>query len=345
MRTMKYVKLNMTNMLNGHLLIFIMIVASAVLTSVCLFFSYGLFLNTRELIGMMDNDSLVYDYDIPEVTELPAKIEEFKAELGNDLDHIDLFIRVKDKNGDEIRCGAYSSLDSGEGAANMCRLSDAYEHLIENDRIILDGVAYKPDVVEADKIYRDAAVPLQTITDKAVGTGIMFYTKTQPTADRVDEINLLLKELFGATSVSVPKARSLMDKQINNTFYAYSFIIVMIVAVNLCMYFRYIINSRRKQIKILVICGAGKTQIGVIYLIEAVIELLIGYGIAYIIYDRFLLDRIIAYFPSFTDYYSPELYLTTLLIYLVGSVLVLIMSLVPYVDRLLVGNKGGVSNA
>lgn len=343
MTVFKYIKLNLSNMISKHLMILIMIVFSAIMTSLCLFFSYGLFINTRETIGKMEQDKYYYYYTYPAAHELPAKLAKLEEKIGDDLDHINLYIKVKDKNGEEHKASAASVLDSSEGVSHICRLSHLLESLVDNGTICFDGVEYRPEIFNAEKMYGDVALPLKSITDNAESRSIELYIKSQPTAARTDEINTLMAELFNAESKKVPEPRSLIDDQINHTFYAFSFIIVMIVVINLSMYFKYIINIRKKQIRILFICGAQRSQIETIYRLEAATELIIGYGIAYLIYNYLLLDIIVKYYPNFKDYYSDKLYLVTLLLYILGSMLILFLTLDPYVKKLIARSRGGAA--
>ena len=338
-----YIGLNIACLIKKHSYIFIMIIMSAMLTSLCLFFSYGLFLNTRENIGAMDADRYVYKYTLPGKNNLIESLNTLNTELGDSLDHIDLMITVKDKNGTEHKAGAYSDMDSSifSDGRYSCYLSSDAAYLMDSENtVIFDGIRYKANVKNASEFYREAALPMGSLTNEAVGTQMMIYVKTQPTVESVDKTNEMMHRLFGAKSEYLPKARSLMDKQINNAFYVFSFVIVLTVVINLSLYFKYIISIRVRQIKVLMICGALRIHIICIQILEALLELLVGYIAALILYKAFLLEILISFYPSF-DYYfqSSKLYVESLVVYLAGAVLVLIFSLVPYLNSLIIGKR------
>lgn len=338
MSLFRYVRLNIRTMICDHTFIFIMLILSATVTSLCLFFSYGLLCNTKEQIGIVESDRFYYEFSLKGSADLSSEIESFKAELGDELDRISVYANVKDINGEPHKVGFYSSLD-GE---DTFKVSSMLYKLVNDDKVIFDGVEYNAEL-SAD--VGSAALPLRTITDKAEVTSLNLYTDTQPTDTRVKEITRLAKELFGAECVIAPEARSLMNEQLNNTFYGYALVIVMIVVINLSMYIKYILKLRRRQIKILVICGAQRYQVILIQLAESVIEMLIGFIMAFAAYKLFILDIITKYYPHFTDYYNAKIYLRTFLIYLVGSSVVLLMTVEPYVSKMMISENGGVSDA
>ena len=61
----KYVKLNILCMVKKHFAIMLFILFSEILTVLCLFFSYGLFYNTRETVGKIESERFIYSYTLP----------------------------------------------------------------------------------------------------------------------------------------------------------------------------------------------------------------------------------------------------------------------------------------
>lgn len=333
----KYVKLNILCMTKKHFVVFLLILFSEILTVLCLFFSYGLFFNTRETVGKIESDRFIYSYTLPSTPNIKSSMLSLMETLGDDLSSFDLYIIGNTENDETLFGGVYydngndTGIDSPD-EQNVCRLSDEYSSLVKDGKIKLGNSFFIPKLETME--YTQFIIQLSSLTDDFHGSSLLLYMKTQPTIERINRLNQICSDLLGATCESSPEASDLMEVQLNNSFYVSSFLIVALVLINLSIYFRYIITLRRKQMRIMMICGASNISITVIYLIESLIELFAGFVVGFILYRYFLLDIAAKYYPLFPSYYSTKTYSITFLVYMTTSVLILSLSFVPLIKKL-----------
>ena len=342
---MNYVCLNLRGMLKNHLGIFLLIMISEIAAALCILFSYGLVMKMQDDNEERNGDMFFYKYSLNNVTGIADKSKEFIESLHGDVDIIDFDLYVTDKYGGVRTCAG--SLEAG-GRPNCCVLNDGSMELLENGKVMICGVEFEVAEIKEDgrgfKLHDggmayDLGLNLPDVPEAAVATEIRMDIISKPTSEKVDYINQKAKEIFNANVEYSPKPIDLMEEQQNNTFYAYAFVIVMIAVMNLAMYFRYIVGLRKKQIRILTVCGATPDKVKNIFLIENLIELIAGYLLAFLIFRFGLFRLLLNYYPDFEDYYSGKVYLMTFAIFAVGSMLILMLLISPGIRKAAAAGK------
>jgi len=334
MSLFRYVRLNIRTMICDHTFIFIMLILSATVTSLCLFFSYGIIQKVQDDNSELGDEMYFYRYDLPRTPNIRECIKRLKDDAGDVIWAYNVTVTVKDENGAEQH--AEVLIDSPNNTLDMSGvyLHESMDHLMHDEKIALNG-----NVLPVIKTYNsyemagDMCIPEQFLTDDMLGIQLSFYVDPEPTAKLADRLNRAVAETFGGTSSYTPTPVELLKKQENNTFYAYAFMTVMIAVLNLSMYFRYIVEIRKKQIKIFRTCGAAAEEINTLFLIENLTELVIGYLTAFLLFRFVLFDRLLDYYPSFKYYYSAKQYIMTFAIFAVGSLLTLMLLISPCIRR------------
>ena len=166
-------------------------------------------------------------------------------------------------------------------------------------------------------------------------TSIAFYLKEQPTKEKIEEIQNKFTELFGVSVPILPEAKDLMDVQINNMFYLYAVLIAIIIVLNLSLYFKYIFNINKREMRIMKLCGATSKNVSLIFISETMIELIAGYIIGNILFSLGALKIIRRSFINFDKYYSSQVYIITFLIFIFVSLIIVSIITVPYVNKVL----------
>ena len=342
---MNYVCLNLRGMLKNHLGIFLLIMLSEIAAALCILFSYGLVMKMQDDNVDRESGMFFYKYSFNNVTGIADKSKEFIESVHGDIKTIDFKLHVKDKYGRERICNG--SPDSG-GRPHCCVLNDGLMELLENGKVMISGVEFEvAEIIEDGRgiklheggMWCDFGLNLPDVPEAAAATEIRMDIGSKPTSEKVDYINQKAKEIFNANVEYSPKPIDLMEEQQNNTFYAYAFVIVMIAVMNLAMYFRYIVGLRRKQIRILTVCGAAPDKVKNIFLIENLIELIAGYLIAFLVFRLGLFRLLLNYYPDFEDYYSGKVYLLTFAIFTVGSMLILMLLISPGIRKAAAAGK------
>ena len=333
-----YIKLNIHNILKNHLGLFLLIMLSEIAAALCILFSYGLVMKMQEDTDELDSGMYFYDFVLHNDKQIAEKAMKFIESMNGDLDNFIIELTVTDKYGKNRICGA----GSGENiSGDSCILNESMQYLVENGKVRISGKEFEVARVDPDGMapgtgegmWCDFWIPTSSVPDAAVGKEMQFHIKSRPTLERVNYIDQTVKEIFNAEILYNPQPVDLMKKQQNNTFYAYAFVIVMITVMNLAMYFRYIVGLRKKQIKIFTTCGATSEDINRIFLFENLLELVAGYAAAFLIFRFGLFRVLLKFYPAFEDYYSAKVYLITLAIFVVGSLLILMLLISPSIRK------------
>ena len=337
-----YAALNIRSLLKNRLGIFLLIFISEIAAALCILFSYGLVMKMQDDGREQERTASFYSYELPGTAGLRERFGELKNVMINDISSYDAMIEVKDENG--VTHKAWIIPDSPGQMLDQTGIYvlDELGHLIKNGSVKLNGKDCKViELCDNHHIISDFKIPEILLTDDMQGLRLDIKLKPEirPTAETVDYINSVAARIFGGTPLYNPKPADLMEKQQNNTFYAYAFVIVMIAVMNLAMYFRYIVGLRKKQIRILTSCGATTDMVKNIFLIENLIELIAGYLTAFLVFRLGLFRLLLNFYPGFEDYYSGKVYLMTFAIFAVGSALILMLLISPDIRRAVSAGK------
>ncbi len=344
-----YVKKNITILAKRHSAIFILIFISEIITILSLFFSYGLFYNTQEKVGELEEDQYVYWYR-PLQTEqgtndIKRKFKQLTDYLGDDFNYANIHLSFNGQDGNPMEIMTYLT------NANLKELEmdkkpvfylvkELKDH-VNNGKIALDGKEYDAVVTnESEENHISITIPLSSVSSEFNCSLFMLTTQNRPTKQSIEDLNNKCFELFGANCQSSPKPVDLMEIQINNSFYFYTFLIVILVTLNLSVFYRYIISLRTKMIKVYMISGATSFDVVAILVIEAVISMLSAFAVSYIVFRNILLPICSKIYPNFAQYYSSEFYVKTLLMYIAVSILLLAIMYTPYIYSTVKARRG-----
>ena len=200
--------------------------------------------------------------------------------------------------------------------------------LVNDGRITLNGKEFEVDKeCSQDRIV----VPFNMIPKGSKPTSMLIFTKERPTKNKIKAFNEAVSELLSAECDKAPEAVDLMEYQLNNAFYLYAFAIVCIVLIDLSMYIRYLLQLKRKMMRIFSVCGATKFEISAIFIISNMLMLILGYIIAFILFRFKLLDICKNIYKDFGSYYDSKTYLSVFCIYMLASFLILVITIIPIV--------------
>ncbi len=284
MSYLSYAFRNFKSFLTSHGKMFVMMFIFEIIAVICILFSYGLFFNARETSGELTDDQRTFNYYFyasdendeldfsAAVTDVKSKADKLIEFLGDDYDEITLYLRVTDANGDTHSAAAYGHSDTYTSSVDKidltktghgCNISSELEGLAQDGYIELDGESFV--VGSVGDYTRDVTMSLSSIASGSLCTEMSFMLKSQPTKDKIDEINDFCSETFGFVSVDTPEASKLLDIQINNMFCLYSALIVVILILNLSLYFRFVFQSQKSQAFSFTLCGGTSYQITSIF--------------------------------------------------------------------------------
>ena len=339
----KYIWKNISVLLKKHIGISIMIILSEIATVLCLFFSYGLFYNTQETVGQLEEDYYVYWYQASQTERgtngLKSKFKELTDYLGENFKYVNIYLELKLENGEIVSPSTYlTEANIKELEKNnepVLYLTKEYEHLVNDGKITIEGKKYNAVVTQKTQENNIAiTIPLSSLNDEFYCKSFMLTVKNRPTKQSIDDLNEKCFELFSAICETSPEPVNLLEVQINNSFYLYTFLIVIIVTLNLSVFFRYILSLRRKMIHVFIISGAEKSSVLMLFTIEAIISMTIAYGVAYLLYNSIILDLLARIYPAFPSYYTSSFFIITMLMYIAVTVIILMIMYSPFIRKI-----------
>ena len=118
MQLFTYITKVLINIMKNHKSFFILIIISVTGAVLCLLFSYGLFLNTQQTVGEIEEDSTIFSYYWNEESETGVDISQglnnLISKYKDDIKEIEIFITLTDKKG-EFQRGAAWYFSNGSG--------------------------------------------------------------------------------------------------------------------------------------------------------------------------------------------------------------------------------------
>lgn len=353
MKYLCYIFINIKSYVINHKSMFFLLICSITAAVIGLLFSYGLFLNTRNSSGEATSNQRCFNYSMTIYdengeygeayavqTNMKSNLDELLKIFDDDLVEIDISLQMADKNGKLHSTSCYYTPDNSNDLFNgkkgyiLNAQTQAAENLAENGVITLDGIDYEVNQTNDDYVI-DFIIPYEAINDDCLGLSLLIKLDDQPTRERVDEINDKCYELFNITYSSVPEASQLLKTQLNNMFYLYCGIITLIIIINLSLYFKYVLKTRSRQIFVFRACGGTSSSISIIFILEIIVELTLGFGLALLIFHSLGLPLCDKFYDSFSSFYSSKIYLVTFIIYLVVSCMAVAFITQPFIKKIL----------
>ena len=355
MSTIRYILINIRKFFQYHKMLFILMIVSGIISTICLLFSFGLFQKTRQRSGVLTSEETFFCFDfyreegVVEIQkDMKSKVEQFRQFLGNDLDtqnnSMNILYRTFSDNEDKSFAASsyyysYSNRFSPQEIKEnkyMCDIHECYLEYVKDGMIELSGNKYKvTNIRYGEEAFRFIIFPIESIPENSMLTSVSFDLKEQPTKEKIEEIQNKFTELFGVSVPILPEAKDLMDVQINNMFYLYAVLIAIIIVLNLSLYFNYIFNINKREMRIMKLCGATSKNVSLIFISETMIELIAGYIIGNILFSLGALKIIRRSFINFDKYYSSQVYIITFLIFIFVSLIIVSIITVPYVNKVL----------
>ena len=162
-------------------------------------------------------------------------------------------------------------------------------------------------------------------------------------AEEIARIQQKIAEVFGdeMPEVTPPQPKPLMEKQFNNMIYVLSFMIIVVVILNVSRLYTFIMSTRKKSLAVFSICGASRRTIFAIYIAEILLMLLISFVLGVLLFRFALMDTIAVIYPSFTRFFTPPVYLMIFGIYIVVGLVIMTANIIPVVRKSVTELKKG----
>lgn len=280
------------------------------------------------------------------VKNIKYKIKDLVDFLGEDYGSVSILGRVDDTYGAYYFSSGYPISDRDvskelsefyNSSENIIRLdpnvytNEAGEPLKIGDKINLGGVDYTVKVLQDDVANMD--IPYKALQDNFYVTTVWVWLKDIPSQERCDEISEKIKSMFETDDYSSPKPRVLEELQNIQLAYGISAAAIIMILLNISRVYSYALTYRKKSFAVMNICGASKSKVFLMYLLELMLTLLATFGIGLIIFHTLVLQPVAAIYPNFLISMTPQTYLIIFGIYFVVSILVMSLTISRFISR------------
>lgn len=293
-----------------------------------------------------DNSSRYIFSDIAKIKNLKPKLDEFVDFLGDDFYSIGIMGLVSDTSDADFFVSGYpvkyDDLSDERNEFNLSKerlvrldpkaYSEEYgKELKVGDKIEINGIEYEVAMLQPDVVAFD--IPYAAMQDDFLCTIVWVSTKEVCSAERCEEINRKIEELFETDNYVPPQPVELEELQNINMAYTVTAAVILMVLLNISRIYTYVLSYRKKSFAVMSICGASKNKIFAIYLIELLLTLAVTYGVGVLVFDMFILPPMGVAYPNFLEFISPEVYLNVFGIYIVISLIIMSLTISMFMTK------------
>lgn len=208
----------------------------------------------------------------------------------------------------------------------------------EGDKIRLNDTEYIISQIretEQEEYNNCVRLNLNDMDDNYIISTISILVSNDATQKQMGQILDMIKTEFGdiTGNIQEPQPKPLMEKQFNNMIYVISFILMAVVLVNVSRIYTYLLNRRKHTLSVYLICGANKIKIYLICIAEILLITIAAILCGNLIFRYILLDVISMLYPSFTGFFTLEIYVMLSGIYLIMGWSVMSVSIIPVIRK------------
>ncbi len=260
----------------------------------------GVYFEDARILGVCDNKSSI----------------NYMAKIGDD---------TRKENEVDI---SYSKFHFADGLQSEINKGDTIE--IGSEKYTVRNVEITDD--EGGPTYVNARY--EDVGDFIVNNFVFALTEDAPEEVR-KKVDDLVEELFTDYSpdITPPSPKPLIEKQFNNMVYMISFIIMAVIMMNISRLYSYIISLRKNTVAVYRLCGADKAAVYLICLIEIAFLLCTSYAVGVLLFHFGVVNGLSFMFPTFSEFFTLNIYLISFAIYLVLGIFILFGNIVPYIRK------------
>ncbi len=343
------------NSLREKPFLYALILITQTVSVLCVFFCYGLVYNAFSNYQNVDSDSRCFSVEFIDYSENAPTYQEQVKQLQQAMNY-DVFkknmaqiLELLKNNRYDINVYGYITIDGKtyDAGAYFYTWDNIPEKPFEirasvdgyavGDEIVIDGNTYFIHAPgEADDItfhHGENAPTSFTVTD------FLIEMERQPTALEAKKLADKIDELFHPKSTREPEIPKLLEIQLTNTQIILSAVIMVIAALNCSLCYNYINQKRRQQFAIFRLCGARGYQNFAVCMAEVILYMLVGSGIAYILFKYGLSHWFFERFPLASDAFTNSVYAKMFGMYAAIMIVVMFVNIVRITRRSVIDER------
>lgn len=213
------------------------------------------------------------------------------------------------------------------------------------DNVKLGNTTYKINSVKRNNEYsgnesyiggtsENIDIKFDDLDDSFIANYCSFALLEDTPQEIKGKVDILADSLFSdyGAIITRPTPVPLMEKQYNNMSFLISLIVIFVIMFSVARLYSYIISLREKSISVSRICGARKYQIFYITLIEISILLCLTFFIGLALFNIWVVGDLSEYFPTFSHFFTPEIYITVFAMYYLTGTIILSANIFPFIS-------------
>lgn len=211
---------------------------------------------------------------------------------------------IYDENGDEVE-------------SEFFKLGEKYN---------INGYEYK--CVAPSNFY---IIPYNALDDNFVVACANIYVKDHFTKQQIDDAVDKFNSLFGTNiqDTSTPDPYDPLEMQFNKMIYVIAIVIMIVIILAIAKFYNYILSERLGTLAILRLCGCNRVKTHIIYMLEIIITMIITSVAGALIFKYLVFDYIAYYYPSFTEFYKPHIFIIVLAAYTLLALIIMFFTIIP----------------
>ena len=344
------------NSLREKPFLYALILITQTVSVLCVFFCYGLVYNAFSNYKNADTDSRCFTVQFLDYSENAPPREEQLKQLQQVMDfdkfkkNMAQIFEVLKNNRYDINVYGYITIDGKtyDAGAYFYTWDNIPEKPFEirasvdgyavGDEIVIDGNTYFiTDTGDADDIsfhHGENAPTSFTVTD------FLIEMERQPTALEAKNLSDKVQELFPPIYyLDEPDIPELLEIQLTNTQIILSVVIMVIAALNCSLCYNYINQKRRQQFAIYRLCGARAHHNFAVCMAEVILYMLVGCGVAYILFKYGLSHWFFERFPIASDAFTNSVYAKMFGMYAAIMIVVMFVNIVRITRRSVIDER------
>lgn len=282
--------------------------------------------------------------------DFKPKMDELIEFMGDDYDGFSIFGAFNDTRGSlPFSAGPHDNDYLQDISAELKEFHKSTEHIVRldareykdvfgkilkvGDKIDLYGTEYTVAIVEDNVACLN--IPYAVVEDNFKVISVWSDTKEQCSAERCDEIEKKIKEIFELNDDKVypPEPRVLEELQNVNMAYGVTAAVILMLLLNISRVYMYVLSRRKKSLAVMSICGSSKDKLFAIYLIELMATLIVTFGIGILIFHTLILPPMAQLYPNFLKFISPSVYMRIFGIYIVVALIIMSLTISSFITK------------
>ena len=273
------------------------------------------------------------------IKEFQTKIQELTECMGDDFEICNIFLEYNNEklvtflaNSNYYEVEYEGMFEYNQVVGNDCvaRVAKILEEYHIGDEIEIAGKNYRI----IGKYNSDMPqVPINTLNNECVVKSVQINLHGIPMVNDSERYTKKLKELFGDNVLTnKPQSIDLLSIQKKNFMIIGTIAVTILIIMNSVLCYIYVLKSRKKWMAVMEICGAGRKQCIIMYLLEILTINVLSSFVGICIFVWTIYEKMVSINMIYKEIYSMRVYGYISVLYLVVATILTLYYIVKFVN-------------